>query len=97
MSKRTPAEMRQVDAEIYQFITTNNPTTVFRVSEELHLPRATTRCIMDRMIADGRLDRQETIYRKLYSIPKTVKDLPATRTTTTPKMVSKGPKAARKV
>ena len=95
MTRRTPDEMIQVEAEVYQFIATHNPTTVFKTSKELRLPLATTRSVMDKMLVAGKLDRVETSYRRLYRVAKTIKDLPDTKTEKVPKMVSKGLKKTR--
>jgi len=94
---KTNAQMDQLKAEIINFVKHNGPCSGYRIYTNLQFPESTARINLKKMVMNGELDCEETRYRKLYSIPKTVKDLPDTRTTTTPKMVSRGPKAAGKV
>jgi hypothetical protein len=92
MARKSRAAMMQIEAEILNYIKKYGPTTAYQVHNALGLVLSTCQVITKGLLAEGRLDCLEKGNKKLYSIPKTVKDLPDTRTTTTPKMVSKGPK-----
>jgi hypothetical protein len=92
---KTNAQMDQLKAEIINFVKHNGPCSGYKIYTTLQFPEATARNNLKKMVMKGELDCEETRYKKLYSIPKTVKDLPDTKTETVPKMVSTGPKKHR--
>jgi predicted transcriptional regulator len=94
---KTNAQMDQLRAEIINFVKHNGPCSGYKIYTTLQFPEATARDNLKKMVMKGELDCEETSYRKLYSTPKTIKDLPDTNAVKTPKMVSRSPKTARTV
>ena len=86
---------KQLDAEIKQCIANHGPISGYCVIKCTQAPKNTVLYKLKRMVELGELDCQEARKGKVYSLPKTITDLPDGRKERAPKMVSRGPQKAR--
>jgi hypothetical protein len=92
---RTHEESKQLDAEIKLCIANHGPISGYCVIKCTQAPKNTVLYKLKRMVELGELDCQEARKGKVYSLPKTITDLPDGRKERAPKMVSRGPQKAR--
>ena len=86
---------KQLDAEIKQCIANHGPISGYCVIKCTQAPKNTVLYKLKRLVELGELDCQEARKGKVYSLPKTITDLPDGREERAPKMVSRGPQKAR--
>ena len=92
---RTHEESKQLDAEIKLCIANHGPISGYCVIKCTQAPKNTVLYKLKRLVELGELDCQEARKGKVYSLPKTITDLPDGREERAPKMVSRGPQKAR--
>ena len=85
---------KQLDAEIKQCIANHGPISGYCVIKCTQAPKNTVLYKLKRLVELGELDCQEARKGKVYSLPKTITDLPDGREERAPKMVSRGPQKA---
>jgi len=93
---KIPKGPTQLCAEIVHCIAINGRLVGKDVVELVNAPESTIRWHLRAMVKDGRLDCTDDGYRKYYTVPKKIENLPDTRTEKVPRMVSRGPRAFRK-
>ena len=86
---------KQLDEEIKLCIANHGPISGYCVIKCTQAPKNTVLYKLKRMVELGELDCQEARKGKVYSLPKTITDLPDGRKERAPKMVSRGPQKAR--
>lgn len=86
---------KQLDAEIKQCIANHGPISGYCVIKCTQAPKNTVLYKLKRLVELGELDCQEARKGKVYSLPKTITDLPDGREERAPRMVSRGPQKAR--
>jgi len=88
-------QSNQLDAEIKQCIANHGSISGYCVIKCTQAPKNTVLYKLKRLVELGELDCQEARKGKVYSLPKTITDLPDGREERAPKMVSRGPQKAR--
>jgi hypothetical protein len=86
---------KQLDEEIKLCIANHGPISGYCVIKCTQAPKNTVLYKLKRLVELGELDCKEARKGKVYSLPKTVADLPDGRKEKAPKMVSRGPQKAR--
>ena len=90
-----PQQSKQLDAEIKLCIAKHGQMSGYCVIKCTQAPKNTVLYKLKRLVELGELDCQEARKGKVYSLHKTITDLPDGREERAPKMVSRGPQKAR--
>ena len=88
-------QSKQLDAEIKLCISKHGQMSGYCVIKCTQAPKNTVLYKLKRLVELGELDCQEARKGTVYSLPKTITDLPDGREERAPKMVSRGPQKAR--
>ena len=92
---KTRESTKQLDAEIIRCVSENVKISGYGIVKLISAPPMTIRYRLKVLVKDRLLDCSKIGNAFIYRLPRTSPGVPETKSTTAPKMVSRGPKAGK--